>query len=136
MKPVFQTIDDPPHGNCMQAAIASILELSLEDVPNFAKAADMDEAINEFLAPFGLGIVNMEPNPDFLWSPSGFHLLYGESPRGLQHVVVAFQGEIVHDPSRLNGGLKIHECAGVIYWLGDIQLTKKAATERRMADGD
>jgi hypothetical protein len=32
---VYQTIVDKHHGNCMQAAIASLLELSLEEVPNF-----------------------------------------------------------------------------------------------------
>lgn len=36
MKPVYQTIIDPVKGNCTSAAIASILELPLEDVPNFA----------------------------------------------------------------------------------------------------
>jgi len=32
---IYQTIIDKGHGNCMQAAIASLLELSLESVPNF-----------------------------------------------------------------------------------------------------
>jgi hypothetical protein len=32
---IYQTIIDKSHGNCMQAAIASLLELSLEEVPNF-----------------------------------------------------------------------------------------------------
>lgn len=36
MKPVYQTIIDPRKGNCYSAALASILELPLEDVPNFA----------------------------------------------------------------------------------------------------
>ena len=35
MKKVFQTVVDSGKGNCMQAAIASLLELDLEDVPNF-----------------------------------------------------------------------------------------------------
>lgn len=35
MKKVFQTIVDPEHGNCEQAVIASLLELPLEEVPNF-----------------------------------------------------------------------------------------------------
>lgn len=129
MKPVYQTLTGRPFGNCMQAAIASILELSLEDVPNFTMAMDMDEAVNEFLAPLGFGIVNMEPNEDYPWSPSGYHLLYGKSPRGLQHAVVAFNGKIVHDPNRDGGGLETHECMGILYWLGDAQLTKRMAEE-------
>lgn len=35
MKKVYQTIVDKDHGNCMQAAIASLLELELEEVPDF-----------------------------------------------------------------------------------------------------
>jgi len=32
---VYQTIIDKGHGNCMQAVVASLLELPLEEVPNF-----------------------------------------------------------------------------------------------------
>ncbi len=35
VKKIFQTIIDKDHGNCEQAVVASLLELSLEDVPNF-----------------------------------------------------------------------------------------------------
>lgn len=35
MKKVFQTIVDKDHGNCMQAVVASLFELELDDVPNF-----------------------------------------------------------------------------------------------------
>jgi len=40
MKKVFQTIVDKDYGNCMQAAIASLLELELDEVPNFIKYKD------------------------------------------------------------------------------------------------
>ena len=35
MTPVYQTILDKGHGNCMQATIASIFDLPLDEVPNF-----------------------------------------------------------------------------------------------------
>ena len=35
MKKVYQTIIDENKGNCMQAAIASLFDLELNDVPNF-----------------------------------------------------------------------------------------------------
>lgn len=35
MKQVFQTIIDKGNGNCMQAAIASLLDLTLDEVPHF-----------------------------------------------------------------------------------------------------
>ncbi len=37
---VYQTIVDKGHGNCMQAAIASLFELPLEQVPNFIELGD------------------------------------------------------------------------------------------------
>jgi hypothetical protein len=36
MKKVFQTVVDRGKGNCMQAALASLFDLELEQVPNFA----------------------------------------------------------------------------------------------------
>lgn len=40
MNPVYQTIVDPGKGNCMQAAIASLFEKKLEEVPNFIEYPD------------------------------------------------------------------------------------------------
>ena len=40
MTPVFQTKVDKDHGNCMQAAFASLFDLKLEDVPNFIELGD------------------------------------------------------------------------------------------------
>ncbi len=40
MKKVYQTIVDPGKGNCMQAAIASLLNLDLEEVPDFKAMGD------------------------------------------------------------------------------------------------
>jgi hypothetical protein len=40
MKKIYQTIIDPDHGNCMQAAIASLFNKNLEEVPNFIELDD------------------------------------------------------------------------------------------------
>ncbi len=40
MKKVFQTTYGKPHGNCMQAAVASLLNKELKDVPNFIEYGD------------------------------------------------------------------------------------------------
>lgn len=40
MKKVYQTLVDNKRGNCMQAAVASLLELELEQVPNFIEAGE------------------------------------------------------------------------------------------------
>ena len=35
MTKAYQTIIDKSHGNCMQAAVASLFDKKLEEVPNF-----------------------------------------------------------------------------------------------------
>lgn len=35
MKKIYQTINDPNKGNCMQAVIASLFDKELDEVPNF-----------------------------------------------------------------------------------------------------
>lgn len=40
MKKAYQTTVDKNHGNCMQAAIASLFELELDQVPNFIEYKD------------------------------------------------------------------------------------------------
>ena len=40
MKKVYQTIVHKEHGNCMQAVVASLFELELDQVPNFIELGD------------------------------------------------------------------------------------------------
>ena len=40
MKRVFQSRIEKKHGTCMQAAIASLFEMFLDDVPNFIEMGD------------------------------------------------------------------------------------------------
>jgi hypothetical protein len=63
MKRVFQTIIDKDHGNCEQAAMASLLELTLDEVPNFIEFAKLDKREGD---KFPLG---------FLWD-KGFDACY------------------------------------------------------------
>ncbi len=43
MKKVFQTIVDKGKGNCMQAAVASLFDMELNDVPNFIEFEDNEK---------------------------------------------------------------------------------------------
>lgn len=43
MTPVFQTVVDKDNGNCMQAAIASMFDMELDDVPNFVEWSSSSE---------------------------------------------------------------------------------------------
>ena len=99
MIPVMQTRFGVT-GNCMQACVASILELPLEEVPDFCNIASEDTWFTQMQAWFeGHGLwyveVRFTYEPKF---PDGYYLVSGDGPRGLRHVCVARAGEIVHDP--------------------------------------
>lgn len=100
MRPVFQTKFKPPDGNCMQACIASVLELDLDDVPNFVDAqSGWWEQLTEWLGKRGLTPWHFSWGPDWRPEPGMWHLIDGPSPRGeYLHVVVGRGGDVVHDP--------------------------------------
>ena len=50
---VYQTIVDKGHGNCMQAAIASLFELPLEKVPHFLESKNWFELFYNFVREHG-----------------------------------------------------------------------------------
>jgi len=50
MIPVFQTIIDQGIGNCWYACMASILEIGIDDIPNFVKEASETKTCAEILA--------------------------------------------------------------------------------------
>lgn len=99
MIPVMQTKFGMPDGNCFDAALASILELDLENIPDFGKD---DNWYGKFS---GYMIENWGLQPiDIIIStwdkkPKGFHLINGKSPRGdYDHTIVGYKGKAVHDP--------------------------------------
>lgn len=100
MKPVFQTIYSVPHGNCLQACVASILELSLEEVPNFMLHGD---GWWQYYVEWMISNYNLQPISIVIEKgctvPHGYHFIQGKSPRGdYDHIVVAFNGNEIHDP--------------------------------------
>lgn len=56
MTPIYQTIFDQTSGNCMQACAASILDLTLEDVPNFITFPDWRQSMTDFFAQHGYAL--------------------------------------------------------------------------------
>lgn len=134
MTPVDQTrFFDPTlpvgeqRGNCLQAVIASLLDLPLEIVPHFVQDhvdsdGDRDwwDSLVTFVRSHGWNPHFAVPIVDY----PGQHLFVsGPSPRGegddgLWHVVIYRDGELVHDPhpdrTGLRGGLT---AAGSAYGL-------------------
>jgi hypothetical protein len=113
MIPVFQTkfIGGSGRGNCLAAALASILEIPLELVPQFEECFDTGGAKwrlahDRFLFGHGLAACRMDSDP-MLGHP---YLATGLSPRSTEdnycrHIVVYQNGQMVHDPHPSGAGL-------------------------------
>jgi hypothetical protein len=107
MKPVDQTEfmvgDGVKRGNCLMASLASIIECSLEELPQYTNDHDNGAWWDLLLAACesrgftAIYWTNGEVNKPF--KPYGYHIASGPSPRGnFGHSVVALDGTIVHDP--------------------------------------
>lgn len=115
MKPVDQTTFGHPGGNCFSACVASLLHLSIEDVPYFMGADNWFQAFAEWLRPRGFYPVcfKIDTAKDDLWRPAGFYILGGESVRG-PHAIVAREHFDVHDPHPSRAGLVSREDATLL----------------------
>jgi hypothetical protein len=119
MKPIDQTIFALPQcdpnstirGNCVQAALASVLELPLQDVPHCSYHMGHSVFL-EFLKGHRLAWIKTPIDIKF----EGYHLICGVGPRTqlgidgitpfpLWHCVVGFNGKIIHDPHPSRAGL-------------------------------
>ena len=118
MTPIYQ--EHPYHapergifGDCYRAALASLLDMPLADVPHFVKYPEdkRRDIYREFLQPLGLIPVNI-PGAEF-WSVivntgiDCLHLILGSAKDdGCPHTCVGRNGVIVHDPGPDQKGLE------------------------------
>lgn len=109
MIPVYQTKFGGPtapreqQGNCYAACIASILELTLEEVPSIpATGPDWWDVWRDWLAERGLTAYCLRAGfPEQTWP--GYTVGIVPSQRGRwDHAVVCLDGEVVHDPNPNN----------------------------------
>lgn len=122
MNKVLQTRQGAPHGNCHMACLASIFEVSIEDVPDHPWPEDVAwqeaqdgpqqtergrrvrderyEIFQAWLAERNLTSVGFPVTPGG-WIPKGYALGSVTNPRGIPHYVVCFDGRIVWDPNPL-----------------------------------
>lgn len=119
MIPVYQTIFTVPGGNCLQACLASIFELPLEEVPHFAaiETDDWWEQCQRWCARFGCYPVWASAE-GFEGLPRGYHLITGETINGHPHVVVGYNGKQVHDP--IKDGFPMPEITGYILFVATL----------------
>jgi hypothetical protein len=116
MTPTWSLVAHQPptaYGDCLRAALASVLDLPAEDVPHFAHDGADPEIVlqraRDYLRPMGLtAFVSIydgsnsraevleymaERNPDTTY------LLFGLVSEGGGHVVVCTGGKVVHNPA-------------------------------------
>ena len=113
----FWTGEPGSWGNCESAVIASLLDLSITEVPHFLREAKGDnvkfwENVSNFLEKYGFEYVHYAWN-DIDWEKTKsegktYHTISGPSPRApdkIWHAVVGCNGEIIHDPHYSREGL-------------------------------
>lgn len=87
----------------MNAALASILEIDLEDIPHFE---NMEEnkwylALIDWLKSVGFSLITWDQEV----SLPGYYIANGLSPRGFEHSVIYRHDKMVHDPHPSKAGL-------------------------------
>lgn len=110
MKPVKQTKlyqpDGVHNGNCLAAALASLLEMPLWMVPPFEDMfgrGDHRSRLVEWLERLGYRWVRTDGHE--LATLPEFYMASGPSPRGVYHAVIYSAGQMVHDPHFSNAGI-------------------------------
>jgi hypothetical protein len=104
MKPVMQT-KFGEDGNCFAACVASILEVSIDEVPWLKEPENWEDyslRLNNYLKEkHNLKLFAFEYDlvtnhyPDIL--TDGFYIVSGKIEGGLEHSVIYKNGELVHD---------------------------------------
>lgn len=123
----------PPatYGDCHRAALASLLELNLEEVPHFMQGLGPDDGAifnqlqDDFLRERGLDCIviafettKLEDVFACLMAMNGpkLFLLGGESANNCGHTVVASPNGIIWDPSQNDSGI-IGPMKDGYYWI-------------------
>lgn len=117
MIPVNQSIIHDPkngkNGDCWRAAIASVLELSINEVPHFGDMEYIEgiKAELRFLMKYGFSLYRIYmpagEYPKLTEDECPYYFIVGASPRdkNITHQVVGYKGKIIHDPHPDKTGL-------------------------------
>lgn len=103
MNKVFQTIDTPEYGNCLEACLASILEDNIENFPRIdsgSKWPNWITPINNYLIEihrcYLLCLDSNNPRKDFF----GHYIIVGDNKNSTHsHAMIGHAGKVFFDPS-------------------------------------
>ena len=90
-------------GNCLAAAVASILEIGIDDVPAFEQMQPnvWKSQLIDFLWSYGYQVVESKKS----FKPGLHYIAIGKSARGYNHCAVYKDGKMIHDPHPDDSGL-------------------------------
>lgn len=88
-------------GDCLRACICSILEISDEGIYNFVEDENYPEILEKFLLERNIWLYSSKEKPKDI----EYYMVWGVSPRGVQHSVIYSKGKLVHDPHPKGGGV-------------------------------
>lgn len=124
---VTQRVEGFPYGECVRAAYATILGVSIDSIPRFDPAAcdavgeEQGDRERRWLASIGFDLVEIATAPDKTLPqeildcvPPVPHLMSGISPRGFGHRVVGVGGRVAFDPHPSRDGLVTVYSIGLI----------------------
>lgn len=132
MKPQKQKFKHSPDngiwGDCHRTAIACILNLDRDDVPNFGDGGpsgdEFTKRVNSWLLENGYVPVHTIYSCELgallftiaATNPDIYYLLGGRSRTGVDHTVVGLNDKIIHDPSLNDSGI-VGPCDDGYYWV-------------------
>lgn len=106
MKPVDQTktLDAGERGNCLAACLASLFELSIDQVPTLEELppGTWKVALADWAASLGKELVRRDPGQ---YHQDAHYIAVGFSSRGNRHATIGLNGVVVHDPDLAREGL-------------------------------
>lgn len=119
MKPVDQQFfyDKGEIGDCVRAVTASLLEMDSNDVPHFVQDNPGDtwyEIWEKFMQEHGITPIMIIGPWEKVPKPSGFYLASGPAERGCKHIVIMWDGKVVHDPHPSRAGLQEIEAIWIL----------------------
>lgn len=118
MRPVTQRTTGWPYGECVRASYATLLGVSIDEIPRLDPGAAMEAGQEQgnreraWLASIGYGLVEIATRSDDSLPqevldcvPRVPHLMSGISPRGFGHRCVGIGGRLAFDPHPSRAGL-------------------------------
>ena len=122
MKPVYQTIFTHPGGDCVRASLASIFNLDLDNVPDFANMP-MDDwwtPLQEWCIQFDVYPIYIPYHKSISRRIKGYHLIFGLTKNKIPHAVVGHNGVEFHNPASKEAESdmsKIEEIEGIVLFI-------------------